>query len=104
MTKEEILYKHCNEEGTFYHLTEDDGVIDGDIRPVFKAMDEYAEQEAVGFFLWYAMKMMAFIEYIQDIRPRVESHEIEEKIQEFEGKPIKELYQLYIQDKQKQLK
>ncbi len=61
---------------------------------------EFAEEMAIGFFLWYAIKMMAFIEYIQDIRPRVESHEMEEKIQEFEGKPIKELYQLYLKSKQ----
>ena len=62
---------------------------------VHEAMDEFAEQEAVGFFIGYALKMVNFLHYIKDIRPIVTSKEIEEKIIEHEGKSIKELYQLY---------
>jgi hypothetical protein len=98
MTKEEILNKR---DLIIYLPKEEEDIVEGDKKYILEVMDEYAEQEAVGFFLWYAMKMMAFIEYIQDIRPRVESHEMEEKINEFEGKPIKELYQLWKKQKQK---
>ena len=65
-------------------------------------MDEYAEQECIGFFIWYGVKITALIEYMTDIRPRVRSEEIEAKIEEFEGKPIKTLYQLYLKSKQLQ--
>ena len=63
------------------------------------AMDEYAKQEAIDFFKWYGVKMATFIEYITKIKPIVESNEIEEKIIEFEGKSIQELYELYLKSK-----
>ena len=62
-------------------------------------MDQYAEQEAIGFFIWYGIKFHSLMEYITKIKPMVESYELEQKVLEFEGKSIKELYQLYLQSK-----
>ena len=66
---------------------------------VMECMSEYAKQEAIDFFKWYGVKMATFIEYITKIKPIVESNEIEEKIIEFEGKSIQELYELYLKPK-----
>jgi len=63
-------------------------------------LDEYAKQEAIGFFAWYGVKIMGFLQYIKDIRPIVTSNEIEEKIAEHELKSISELYDLYLRHKQ----
>lgn len=46
MSKEEILCKHLDAEGTFYDLGKEHGYIDGPITPIFPAMDEYAAQQA----------------------------------------------------------
>lgn len=99
MTKEDILShvvpKDCwwEEARNFTNLPE---------RYVHKAMDLYAKREAIGFLKWYGVKVAGLVEYIKDIRPSVTSGEIEEKIKEFEGKTIDELYSLYQQSKSKQ--
>lgn len=67
---------------------------------VYRAMDIWGKQEAIEFFIWYGSKMAGFIQYINDIRPRVRSEEIEEKIVEFEGQSIEKLYELYQKSKQ----
>lgn len=64
------------------------------------AMDEYSEIVACDFLKWYAVKMIVFIEYLKEVKPIVTSNEIEEKLADFEGKPIKDLFQLFIQSKQ----
>lgn len=101
MTKEEILEKH------YPHYDIKSGwIFDGAVEDVFKAMQEYADQQsriaAIDFFKWYGVKMVGFIEYIKDIRPTVTSDEIEEKIKEFEGKSFDDLFTLYLEEKAKQ--
>ena len=63
-------------------------------------MDEYAQHKAIAFLSWYAIKMIGFIEYLKDVKPQVTSNEIEEKLAEFEGKPISELYEIFSQTNQ----
>jgi len=59
-----------------------------------------SEQESIGFFIWYGVKIAGLVEYITKIKPITTSQEMEEKIIEFEGKPIKGLYQLYLKSKE----
>jgi hypothetical protein len=95
-SKEEIMERNTN--GVFRIYAESGGIL--------KAMDEYAEiksrERAIAFFKWYGVKMMGFIEYIKDIRPVVTSNEIEEKIAEFEGQTIDNLYNLFCKSEQTQ--
>lgn len=63
---------------------------------VIEAMDEWAKQQSIAFFKWYADKMVAFIEYITKIRPMVVSEEIEERIREHEGATFEQLYDRFI--------
>jgi hypothetical protein len=37
------------------------------MRGALLAMDEYAKQESIGFFIWYGVKMVGFLAYIKDI-------------------------------------
>lgn len=105
-SKEEILRKimedayekHSGEKAPigrydFYH----------DIRTfhVMGAMDIHAEQVAIEFFKWYALKMVGFIEYLNKVKPMVTSNEIEEKLIEFEGKSFIELFQLFKKEQEK---
>jgi len=62
-------------------------------------LDEYAKQEAIEFLKWYALKLIAFAEYVKNVKPIVTSDEIEEKLSEFEGKEIKDVHELYLQSK-----
>lgn len=63
-------------------------------------INEYAKQEAIEFFKWYAIKMVTLLAYIKDIRPLVASNEMEEKIEEVEGKSFDVLYSLYLKSKE----
>ena len=65
-----------------------------------KEKEDFAKQEAIGFFKWYGVKMVGFIEYIKDIRPTVTSDEIEEKMKEFEGQSFENLHALYLNSKE----
>jgi hypothetical protein len=96
-TKEEILKRHYAE----YMEGKPIGFVPQLDEIYESAADEYAEQQSIEFFKWYASKMHGFFIYIQDIRPQVTSHEIEEKIAEFEGKPFATLYQLFLNDQNK---
>lgn len=102
MTKEEILKKvlsvDANQNWIDVCLFDDE--LDGDVSIVYSAMDEYTKQESIGFFKWYAIKMVTLLAYIKDIRPLVTSNAIEEKIEEFEGKSFDVLYSLYLKSKE----
>ena len=91
-SKEEII-KNKLGNSYEYHDVRDWGNLIED------AMDEYAKQKAVGFFKWYGVKMMDFLFYLKKVKPQVTSNEIEEKLAEFEGQTIENLYQLYLQSK-----
>jgi hypothetical protein len=97
-TKEEILDKSLDEMGEEYFPVFELSVHK---EAVLNAMSEYAKiksrERAIAFFKWYALKMVGFIEYIKDIRPVVTSNEIEEKIAEFEGQTIDNLFNLFLQ-------
>jgi len=67
---------------------------------IHKALREYAKQEAFGFFKWYGVKMVGFIEYITKIKPLVRSEEFEQKILEFEGQTFDKLHELYLKSKE----
>jgi len=62
---------------------------------------EYAKQDAIGFFIWYGVKIINLVDYVQKLKIGlgITSNELEEKILEFEGKPIDELYTLYQKEK-----
>ncbi len=62
-------------------------------------MSGYAKQESIEFFKWYLLKVTSLCHYLTEIKPLVTSEELEAKIEEFEGKPINDLYELYIQSK-----
>ncbi len=59
-------------------------------------INDYAKKQAVGFLIWYANKMIGFLDYIRTVKPLVSSNEIEEKLAQFEGKPVEELYEQYV--------
>lgn len=69
---------------------------------ILECMDIWAKEQSISFFKWYGSKMTVFIEYIKDIRPSVTSNEIEEKIKEFEGKSLEDLYKLFTESNTKQ--
>lgn len=64
-------------------------------KETIEMLEEYARIKSIEFFKWYAIKITGLIEYIQDIRPRVRSEEVEAKIVEFEGQPLEKLYELF---------
>lgn len=91
VSKVDILDKHYQDFDV-----ESGWIFDGDVQNVFNAMDEYAKEIAIGFFKWYATRLLNFLHYIKDIRPLVESQELEEKIKEHEGQSIEQLFQSYL--------
>lgn len=58
-----------------------------------------AKQEAIEFFKWYGIKWAGFIHYLTQIKQQVTSNEIEEKLHEFEGQTIENLYAQYQKSK-----
>lgn len=94
MSKEDILN---SKDLIFFGRVSAEDEVTGTPEKIYEAMDEYAKQIAIGFLTWYGVKMSGFIQYIKDIRPIVISNEIEEKVKEFEGKPIEELFNIYLE-------
>lgn len=56
---------------------------------------EYAKERSIEFFKWYIMKGNNFLYYHREIKPLTTSKEIEEKIAEFEGRTIENLYTIF---------
>lgn len=80
LSKEEILCKHLDAEGTFYDLGKEHGYIDGPITPIFPAMEEYARQESIEFAKWLKNILVG---------PKRG------------GNSIEELYEMYLTEKEK---
>jgi hypothetical protein len=92
-TKDEILeyaIKNIGDYGGEDHYSENQ---------TSYAMDKWAEQQSIEFFKWYALKSVSLITYLLEIKPLVRSEELESKIEEFEGKPIADLYALFLKSK-----
>lgn len=57
--------------------------------------------QSIEFFKWNALKIDGYIKYVEQIKPLVTSHEIEEALNIFEGSTIEERYDLFIQSQSK---
>lgn len=85
MTKEEILYKESN-------FDEYEGGITG----VFKAMDKYAKEVAIGFMKWNAASIKGYIDYTMRARDSETNEQLEKELGIFENAPIEERFNLYL--------
>ena len=56
MTKEEIL-----KSGNEHSVLDDINIYDGDLDNVYRAMDQYAEQEAMSFAQWIGQEVNPFL-------------------------------------------
>ncbi len=70
---------------------------------VSKAMDIARMESATEFFKWYIMKGNNFLFYHREIKPLTTSKEIEDKIAEFEGQTLDNLYALFIEEQNKKI-
>ena len=90
MIKEEIRIKWIRHTP----LKKLDECVDG-------AMDEYAEQEAIGFFKWNNDTAQRHINYLIDKRRgAMGTQEMDDEMQRWEQMGIGDRYDLYIQSKQ----
>lgn len=58
-------------------------------------IDIARKEGALDFFKWYIMKMNNFIFYFREVWPLTTSEEIENKITEFEGQTLDNLYAIF---------
>lgn len=67
-----------------------------------KAMDEFAMQEAIGFFKWNAKEIAKYLNYCKKVQEAVTDEEMERALTTFESSNIAARYQLYLKYKEQQ--
>jgi hypothetical protein len=68
---------------------------------VLEAMDQWAKEIAIGFFKWYGVKMIGFLQYFQRKKENPMIYSIpdayDKYIEEFEGQSVEKLFEKYIE-------